>query len=280
MWAAALLLGPAPAGALRGTGGAAHAVHGRRGQQMPRIRESSTALQALLFDPQVFEHLLVAHPIATKAFSAAVVVMAGDAVSQMTVSAEKRADDADLFEYDSKRTISFGIFGALYTGCFQHWWFLYLNAHVSLDPPLLNAVAKASLCQGVTIPLLYLPLIFLITGAVRGLSIEDSFARAKASYLPLFLRNGRFWWPTQVVQFLWVPSDWQVPFCIFAGFFWSVLLTRQIGPIEKTTPVRSAVARPPLQPPPQFFVTTEIEAGRADDRVPLEGGRRRRAAAD
>jgi len=62
-------------------------------------------------------------------------------------------------------------------------------------------VAKASLCQGVTIPLLYLPLIFLITGAVRGLSIEDSFARAKASYLPLFLRNGRFWWPTQVVQF-------------------------------------------------------------------------------
>lgn len=76
--------------------------------------------QALLHS---YTNLLHQFPLATKSITAAVLASAGDAIAQ------SRSDASD--DYDWQRGISFFVFGALYTGAFQHFWFQYLSQHVS-----------------------------------------------------------------------------------------------------------------------------------------------------
>lgn len=175
---------------------------------------------------------LVTDPVPTKMLTAAFLVTLGDAFSQLT---ETGREDP---RYDFNRGLSFAIFGAVYTGAFQHWWFLFLNDAVPVAPGAgdfqlwLAAAGKTLLCQFGTIPLVYLPLFFILTGLVRGLTVEQTLARARESYLPLFTRNIAYWIPVQMAQFLLVEPEWQVPYVCSAGFIWSIVLSRFAGPIQ------------------------------------------------
>jgi len=223
-------------------------------------------------------------PIITKTLTAATLCFGGDALAQQS---EK--------EYSIQRGLAFLIFGALYTGCFQHYWFSELNTHVVdwgeavhlwghaaathipvewftstgndavdgvlqssaldltttaytsmpwwqyfdvvsqiedvmgtlQDPPTAWQVAlsKVLLNQGLTIPFVYMPLFFGVTGAVGGLSVEQSLARAQSLYLPLLQRNYLYWIPMQFIQFYVLPVDLQVPFVCVASLVWTIILS-------------------------------------------------------
>jgi hypothetical protein len=65
-------------------------------------------------------------PIPTKALTAALVGLTGDALAQ--------GADADVTRYQQGRGLTFALFGAAYTGAFQHHLFSWLqtNCHGSI----------------------------------------------------------------------------------------------------------------------------------------------------
>jgi len=217
-----------------------------------------------------YAEALAVDPVPTKMLTAAILVSLGDGVSQVTEA------KGEGFRYDIQRGLSFAVFGAVYTGAFQHWWFLTLNEAVTVPPDADNAqlwmVAsiKTILCQFGTIPLVYIPLFFLLTGALRGLSPEQSFKRASELYEPLLKRNISYWIPVQMGQFLFVDPQWQVPYVCIAGFVWSIVLSSLAGPMQaagKTHEPRAEVHSTPG--PASLHEQHESEAGRADN-VSLE----------
>jgi Mpv17 / PMP22 family len=191
-----------------------------------------------------YTHLLQTHPIATKATTAAVLASMGDAIAQFRAAKATAAGDgtSPSFQYDVRRGMGFLLFGAAYTGAFQHFWFSYLNAHVgewgqslgiwggsgtavvpvddvvdledwwryfdvvaqleNPPSPAALAIAKLAVNQFLMIPVVYMPLFFAVTGFLGGMDAKQSWARAQSLYFPLLRRNYFYWLPVQFFQFL------------------------------------------------------------------------------
>lgn len=146
--------------------------------------------------------------------TASVLAAAGDMVAQLSeVAAQEKA-----LKFDFKRLLGMCAFGAIYTGVFQGWWMDFLAKRVRFANHLAGALVKTWLCQFGSIPLIYMPTFFFVTGAFRGEGLARSAANLKAQYLPLYARNVCYWIPVQTIQFLYIARDWHVPFLCAAGF--------------------------------------------------------------
>lgn len=143
--------------------------------------------------------------------TASVLAAAGDIVAQLS---EFAAHDKEL-KFDFKRWLGMSAFGAIYTGCFQGWWISLLQKRVRFADRFTDALVKTGLCQFGSIPLIYMPTFFFVTGTVRG---QDPVANLKAQYFNIYSRNVCYWLPVQMIQFLYVARDLQVPFLCAAGF--------------------------------------------------------------
>lgn len=51
--------------------------------------------------------------------------------------------------------------------------------------------------------------------------------------MPLMQKTLKFWVPMNLVQFLWIPTQWQVPFVCVAGLAWTVILSLVAGKCTK-----------------------------------------------
>jgi hypothetical protein len=156
--------------------------------------------------------------------------------------------------YDVRRGIGMTTFCSLYTGVFQTWWIKTLNAKVKLRPLIANAALKTTLCQFGSVPILYLPLFFLVTGLVSGKDLHGCIAEGQTNYMRIFSRNLCYWIPMQMAQFYFIPPKWHIPFLCAAGCTWSVILSTLGFRLLPSEPSPSCVtsAHPLLQRLPSF----------------------------
>lgn len=163
-----------------------------------------------------YDNMLGVHPVTTRIITAASLATAGDTIAQRR---EK------LSSFDFRRTASFIAVEATYRGIMQQPIFEWiirtfdgklLSSLFRLSDeaklPLLAAWERVLFNQFVVSPGVYYPLYFGITGTAQGLSLWNTFRRARSHFATLFGCNLCFWLPVQLVQFLAVPAKYKVPY--------------------------------------------------------------------
>jgi protein Mpv17 len=204
-------------------------------------------LQSLPFS---FETLLesyklsmIQHPLQTKVATGASLAVVGDAVAQMR----------EPGDYSSQRAVSFALFDSCYR-MFQHIAFpaivrmcqgRMLGGIISAVLPTFSLGAESSgviqlfatmertlAYQFGVVPLFYYPIFFAFTGLLQGLSIQQTYQRAKDNFFPCWRRNLMFWIPIQMVMFGLVDEKWQIPFVCVMGMAWSTILSVTAGKVK------------------------------------------------
>jgi len=194
-----------------------------------------------LISPFLFQALdayraaLESHPLQSKVLTGASLAVIGDSLAQLRESRKAQK------EYDVPRAASFAAFDACYR-MFQHWVFplivsagqgqvLYaLFSKFSKDSlAFATAMERTILYQFGVVPFFYYPIFFTFTGFVQGLSLKETFDRARQGFLPCWARNLLFWIPTQMVMFGLVAEKWQIPFVCVMGILWSMILSAFAG---------------------------------------------------
>jgi protein Mpv17 len=138
-----------------------------------------------------------------------------------------------------RRVAAFASFGAIYTGWFQMHWFRILQGMFPAPSAAALAVSGRRLSffrkdvlgpllvnQFAAVPCLYYPFYFGWTGFVRGATLDESLAAARAKYKPhLLAQNWAFWLPAQGVQFALVPSGYHILYVSAMGLAWNTILS-------------------------------------------------------
>jgi protein Mpv17 len=191
---------------------------------------------------QPYKSVLVLHPLRTKVLTGASLAVIGDALAQMK---------DDKKSYDIRRAASFAAFDSCYR-VFQNSAIPTIvglgqgniaNALFSIIPfvgmysssmTFFAALERTFLYQFGLIPFFYYPVFFTFTGMIQGLSLKETFDRAKISFFPCWKRNLLFWIPTQMVMFGLVADNWQIPFACIMGILWSLILSATAGKATKS----------------------------------------------
>jgi len=189
-----------------------------------------------------YKAALVSRPLRTNVLTGASLAVIGDKLAQMR-DTEK--------SYDLRRASSFAAFDSCYR-MFQHVAIPIIvnlgqgNALTSLVSmiPLVTmgsksvafctAMERTLLYQFGLIPFFYYPVFFTFTGVMQGLTLTETFNRAKTSFFPCWKRNLMFWIPTQMVMFGLVDEKWQIPFVCVMGILWSLILSITAGKAKQS----------------------------------------------
>jgi hypothetical protein len=184
---------------------------------------------------EAYTTALLVHPVATKAATAAVVATAGDALAQIA--------DTSTDAYDPARGQCFAMFGALYTGAWQHHLFGWLQTHVT-GMVLPSSVERVLLNQFVAIPFLYTPLFFVVCCFTSGLSPRAGLLLAKSRVRQMLLVNWQFWLPVQTLVFHFLSPQFFVPATCLASLIWNIILStlihREAVPHEEAVPIEAS----------------------------------------
>jgi protein Mpv17 len=191
-----------------------------------------------------YQQSMVLHPVRTKVATGASLAIMGDAMAQSM--------ELNIQRYDTRRAASFAAFDGSYR-VFQHLAFPAIIRHckgrvltglLSVIPTLvvggnlrlfLAAIERTLTYQLAVVPLLYYPVFFSFTGFIQGLSVSESFQRAKQNFLPCWKRNLMFWIPIQLVMFGLIDEKWQIPFVCLMGMIWSSILSVTAGKAKDAT---------------------------------------------
>jgi len=195
-----------------------------------------------------YKNQLQMHPLSTKMITGGALAVCGDAIAQATA-----INGGEANSYDKKRASSFAVFDAAYRAL-QHFSFplIVQNCHGQIATALLNSLLPATMAasivdpnlaaamerclasQLVIVPFLYYPAFFSLTGAMQGLSVQESIERAQEKFLPLMQRNLLFWIPVQFIQFGFIQEDLQIPFLSVCGLAWTFILSIMAGAAQKS----------------------------------------------
>lgn len=194
-------------------------------------------------NPNVFEIVSTIYreelrndPLKTKVLTGIFLAVVGDALAQ----ARDRAD------YNVKRAASFAAFDGCYRAVQQVTYppmmqlcsgkFLagvLATLGVAATSPdqvhLMASIEQTLVSQLVIIPTLYYPVFYAVTGAVQGLTIDETMTRAKETFIPLMKRNLLFWIPVQFIAFNFVEENLQIPILIVCGLVWTIILSVAAG---------------------------------------------------
>ncbi|KAL9648565.1 hypothetical protein ABK040_012224 [Willaertia magna] len=174
-------------------------------------------------------HQLQHRPIVTKSVSAALLVGAGDLLTQ-TIQHERHHE----LKFDFERTLKMASFGLFMVGPTLHLWYKFLDKYIAKKYPsgyiptkkekILNATRQMAVDQlGFSPFSLFQFLTYM--GLIEGHSMSDVWIKLKKDLFPTLLVNWMVWPAVQLINFTIVPYHFRVLFVNAVSIFWNAYLS-------------------------------------------------------
>jgi protein Mpv17 len=191
----------------------------------------------------VYRQQLLADPLKTKVLTGISLAVLGDALAQSRQPEPYNVNRAASFaafdgSYRAVQQVTYPPMMKLCSGKFSTTLLAAMGT-ASVSPDHIHTLASVEqtlVSQLVIIPTLYYPVFYAVTGAVQGLTVEQTIQRAKDTFVPLMKRNLLFWIPVQFLTFAFVEENLQIPILIACGLVWTIILSISAG-AAKVTPV-------------------------------------------
>ena len=178
--------------------------------------------------------LLSRAPLATKTASALVLGVGGDALAQRIEhsgecsSSSSAAGTLWCGWYDLERGAAFSSLATFWNGPFMHYYFAALSTRV-VSPGLRGLLTKTAITQILLNPLIFMPLFFSWTSAVRGLTLEQTKAKVESEAWPALQTTWLFFTPVNLLNFALIPVPHQNTFNAVASVVYNTMLSLVAG---------------------------------------------------
>ncbi|XP_013914530.1 PREDICTED: peroxisomal membrane protein 2 [Thamnophis sirtalis] len=160
--------------------------------------------------------LLRLYPVLTKAASSAFLSALGSLLSQVIEKSQKKRS------LDWREPLRFAIYGFLFTGPLSHYFYLYLEQLVPSDAPF--SLLKRLLVDRLIVSPAFLALFFLVMNFLEGKDMSEFSKKIKSGYWTSLKMNWKVWTPVQVINFTYVPLQFQVLFGNLVAVLWFAYL--------------------------------------------------------
>jgi hypothetical protein len=167
-----------------------------------------------------YSRKLDTHPLLTKAISCGFITQSGDLLSQF-IQCTKSKDT--MFQWDMPRTARMGLLGFALVAPIVHYWY---GGLARVFPGSSAAVvAKRVLWDQALFSPLFLPTWLTSLWILEGQTSGDIFHMLKAEVPTALVANWALWVPSQIINFRFVPTKFQVLFSNFVALGWNAYLS-------------------------------------------------------
>lgn len=174
-----------------------------------------------------YNRYLAEKPVMTKSITSGVIAFVGDVACQKLFPADK-----DNNKVDWKRTANFTIMGAVLIGPMLHHWYSLLGSKFP-GTSTLATLYRVGFDQFLFAPFAILPAVFSFTQVFNG-TPELIPQKLHEEWMPTCIANFSLWIPAQLINFKFVPPQYQVLFANVVGLFWNVYLSAATNKSVKT----------------------------------------------
>ncbi|KAI9015358.1 hypothetical protein DFJ74DRAFT_679871 [Hyaloraphidium curvatum] len=170
--------------------------------------------------------LLDAHPLRTKALTAAAIAATGDVCAQIIEHRRKARATAraGAWHWDRRRTARLGFYGLAVGGPITHLWYLVLEAIYGASATLRSSLAKMATDQIVAAPA-FTAAFFAVNAGLEGKGTREIGERVRRDLWGTLKANWALWPAALTLNFLFVPQPLRVLYVNALGLVWGSYLS-------------------------------------------------------
>ncbi|CAK1599754.1 unnamed protein product [Parnassius mnemosyne] len=166
---------------------------------------------------KIYQTLLNKRPYLVQAVQTGTLMGAGDFISQTVI--EKKS----VKYVDYKRTLRFSSIGFFVGGPALRAWYGFLNKYIGSKGKAV-AIKKVFVDQFIFAPT-FLLFILASVGIMQGKALENIENDIKYNYLDVLKTNYYIWPLVQIINFYYVPLQYQVLIVQTVALFWNTYLS-------------------------------------------------------
>ena len=168
---------------------------------------------------QGYSKLLTKYPLTTKCTTSGLIAGCGDLISQSMLSSNKENGGMDI---NWTRFLTFTTLGTFYVAPVLHLWYGYLGKTIIGATP--RAVFSRVFADQLIFAPLFVPSFFTMLSLLQG-NVQELPQQLQNEWWKTVQVNWTLWIPAQMVNFRFVPLQYQVLFSNGVGLIWNIYLS-------------------------------------------------------
>ncbi|XP_071442460.1 mitochondrial inner membrane protein Mpv17-like [Hetaerina americana] len=168
---------------------------------------------------KAYQRILMKHPTKIQALQTGVLMGLGDTVAQTLIEKKKYK------EYDFMRTARFFGIGVFIAGPGLKSWYGFLDKHIAKRKTGTTAVLKKVFVDQAVFAPNFLACFVVLLGALEMKPWTSIREKLERDYLDILITNYKVWPAVQIVNFYFMPLQYQVLFVQLVALFWNTYLS-------------------------------------------------------